>query len=854
MPHATQSAVQDDLVARTRLSERLFELFRGRRSAYAHRVGKDYFPKRISKQDAPLSLAAIAGHLAGTEPIGVYFGEPGSDECHFGALDLDDHEGELDWATMREAAQAVTGALDRLELRHLCFRSGGGRGIHIFVLFSNPVKTAVLRRVLKRAIASVGYKDGAQGIAKKTIEVFPKRNKVDKYGNLIALPLARQSVLLTAGFDPVPGSPLERLASFTPNDASLLDSATIAKFISQDHDTKPKHTPTEAEPGAGVDARGLERCLFVQHCREHAANLDEPQWYGLACNLAPAPGGERLFHDISALDSERYDPDEAQKKFEHAREANAPHSCVKLTELGFPCPNMRSDGLCKVTGGRNPLSFLDSPKLKVARLRLIGGPIHLRNRDIANLTIDYLESNGQSYIANDDESQFYFYAPEKRLYRIGSPQFDALCCDLFGLNLSETEFKFVIAEIKVQVTRRAPRADLFRFARFAGGTLYVNAGGNRVFRLDGESIKVVDNGTDEVLFRDQEEVSPIEMPAPCAGSAVMKYLVNTINCEDLAFRDLYHAYIYSLFFESLLPTKPIVLVTGEKGSGKSFAGRVLKRALFGDHQDVDVGITRNERNATTAVVNNYFICMDNVDGVVPWLANLLASLSTGTTIKDSKLYENSVELKYRPHCFIMLNSRDPASLRRDDIADRLVIFEVERHEAFVAESTLLDQISANRGLIWRELLENLNRIVQAIKTRSQPAPSAHRLADFASLVTLIAESLDMPGAKVALTQLDAKRNDLLLENDAVVEALGEWVDTHSGSPWVATGQLFQQIAFSPHFPIKSPRVFGTYLKNMRRNLSSIFDIQIRDGRHNTKEVRITRLASATGTGGGTGLG
>ena len=169
-------------------------------------------------------LRHLAAHLAGTEPIGVYFSESGSDECHFGALDLDDHDGELDWPTMREAAQAVAHVLNRLGLPYLPFRSGGGQGIHIFVLFSGPVKTAVLRHILKRVIASAGYTDGAQGIAQKTIEVFPKRNKVDKYGNLIALPLARRSVLLTSEFDPDPASPLERLTSFTPSDPALLDS------------------------------------------------------------------------------------------------------------------------------------------------------------------------------------------------------------------------------------------------------------------------------------------------------------------------------------------------------------------------------------------------------------------------------------------------------------------------------------------------------------------------------------------------------------------------------------------------------------------------------------------------------
>jgi hypothetical protein len=756
-------------------------------------------------------------------------------------FDLDDHDGSLGWEGILDAARRLAQGLIGRGLAFVAFRSGGGAGIHLFVPFSTPVPARELRRVMQDVVTSVGFAEGDGGVAKNQIEVFPKQDQVpvDGYGNLVALPLARKSTLLDERFDAECRAPLDVLDTFTPNSPERIRALFTQLGLENRGKERRAHCDS-AEEGTSVNP--LSACLFIQHCNEEAARLSEPLWYAAACNLAQTDGGDAYFHELSARDPSRYDPKDTQKKLEHARESAAPHSCQKIGELGFRCPKMDADGRCSVTGGTSPLSFAGSLKQKIARLRG-SRPAHVRNRAIAKLVIDELCRAGVFYYAIDDHSLYYFYNPEKRLYRIESTAFRAACCDMFGLNAAEQEFKFVFAEIEVHATRHGTAADFVRFARYERGMLYVNAGGNRVFRLNGETIDVVDNGVDGVLFRNPDEVERVEL-AEVKGSPVREHLLGALNTNDQEFRDLYHVYVYALFFESLLPTKPIVLITGEKGSGKSFAGRSLKRALFGQAQDVDTGLTSDEKNAKAAIINNYVVCMDNVDGMVPWLANLLASVSTGTLLKERKLYENSVELSYRPRCFLMLNSRDPASLRRDDIVDRLLIFEVQRHEVFTPEGRLLEAISTNRPAVWRELLQNLNRIVRALRDGLHAGHGAHRLADFANLATVIAKLIDAEGAINALARLDEKRNDLLLENDPLVHALETWVKSQPEPRWITTGELFKAIGFA--IPYKNARAFGMHLQNMRTNLSALFDIQFRRGRANTKEVRLALRAQPEG--------
>jgi hypothetical protein len=592
-------------------------------------------------------------------------------------------------------------------------------------------------------------------------------------------------------------------------------------------------------PGLG-SALALSECLFIQHCETNASTLDEPLWYAAACNLAPTEGGKEYFHRISALDSARYDEAGTEDKFAHAT-SQSPHTCAKISEQGFTCPNMKPDGHCSVTGGRHPVSFAKTIKEVLSELRYLK-PAPVRNRKIAAFVIDHLKAVGTLYRARDDKSLHYFYDNEKRLYAVDGEDFQALCCEMFGMNAAEQEYNFVLAHIETYANRSGIEVEFFRFARFQGGVLYINAGNNQVFRLDGVEIKTVDNGTDGILFRNSAEVEPIAVAPTYTGSPVQEHLVGALNGQSKAFKDLYWVFIYALFFESKLPTKPIVLISGEKGSGKSFAGRALKQALFGRESNVDIGLTSDEKNAKAAFANNYFLCLDNVDGKITWMANLLASVSTGTQIKERKLYVNNQEVAFTPRCFVMINSREPTSLKRDDVVDRLLIFTVERYTEFVPDGELLDRISSHRGVIWRELLDNLNRIVECLKAGVPVRRTDQRLADFANVGLLIASVIGATSVDEAFTKLEEERNSMVLEDHPLLAALNRYIANQGEPHWVTTGNLLKGVKMLDHtYQINSPQYFGQQLNHLAANLRGYLDIEFRAGPHNTREVRVGTL-------------
>ncbi len=163
----------------------------GRKDRYAIRNPNGtyrpmYFDGKVS--------AMLDRHLSSEAPVGVYLVT--GTECRIGAIDLDDHDGDTDAERIVAAVVSLSTALIERGMRPLVFRSGGGRGFHIFILFRSSQQAKAVRSFLKSVIGDCGFRSGTDGVASGAVEIFPKQDSVgtEGLGNLIALPLARKSV------------------------------------------------------------------------------------------------------------------------------------------------------------------------------------------------------------------------------------------------------------------------------------------------------------------------------------------------------------------------------------------------------------------------------------------------------------------------------------------------------------------------------------------------------------------------------------------------------------------------------------------------------------------------------------
>lgn len=198
--------------------------------------------------DEPLTTAALRHHLNGGPARGVCPIKEGEDTTRVGLLDFDSHKGETPWSEMQAAAGRVCEALEARGLRPVPWRSSGGRGIHVYVLWDEPQDAYTVRQVLTEALADCGMRNGNGGVRAGQAEVFPKQDSVPVggYGNQFILPLAGKSEPLDMldlepmGRDPGcivwPSSaplakrdrPVREASSYTPEDAGLATQALMA--------------------------------------------------------------------------------------------------------------------------------------------------------------------------------------------------------------------------------------------------------------------------------------------------------------------------------------------------------------------------------------------------------------------------------------------------------------------------------------------------------------------------------------------------------------------------------------------------------------------------------------------------
>ena len=144
--------------------------------------------------------------------------------------------------------------------------------------------------------------------------------------------------------------------------------ASEVRYIPLDFDTYTKHnlsnpkgvatvnddTDSFTLMGTGSGKELIDKCSFLQHCRDDAANLSEPMWYAAITNLAITADGHDVVHEISRP-YPKYSYQETEAKFRHAAQEDKPVTCDHIkNHLCFNCG--------KNCGVRAPIALIRKDK------------------------------------------------------------------------------------------------------------------------------------------------------------------------------------------------------------------------------------------------------------------------------------------------------------------------------------------------------------------------------------------------------------------------------------------------------------------------------------------------------------
>lgn len=471
---------------------------------------------------------------------------------------------------------------------------------------------------------------------------------------------------------------------------------------------------------------------------------------------------------------------------------------------------------------------------------------HERREAVTRTVVEDLKQFGTFF--NTSDGYFYFEKTERP--RLLSIEHDCeelkVMIDLrYGINDAERrDYEHILSGLRNEAHLRGEEVEVHKLAHYDSENcrLYVSRFDGWVYRLDGRQIRKVSNGADGVFFLDNPSWQPFELVTGHIETDLLNSLVvSSANFGDLG--DLSAAnqqWLFSVwcrcqFFGSLHPTKPLLLVTGEKGGGKTLALRKWLKLLFGSRAEV-TALERSKPDGFVAAVCSLPVAVfDNVDEQVSWLPDHLAQLATGVNIRRRKLYTTNQAVEFQPKCFVALTSRTPKFIEgRDDVLDRTLILQTQRRVEFSPENVQLDQVSRNRNILWTELLHNLNRIVATLKrSTGEIGESSFRMADFASFALNVARLEGQEEqATTILKKMESRRTDMLLAEEPISICLEEWLENPANQRReVTSGELNSELkaiadSLGIHWPYRNAHSVAQKLSHIATNLQDRFQTEV----------------------------
>jgi hypothetical protein len=395
-----------------------------------------------------------------------------------------------------------------------------------------------------------------------------------------------------------------------------------------------------------------------------------------------------------------------------------------------------------------------------------------RARASADAVLSWLHSRGRFYFIADRcdfRGVLFFDAMRKLLLPVQSDAFLAWLSDLLAINRTERTFAFLeSAALTEGLSARSTAIEPSAFWAATGTALYLSCGPGSMVRITANSVALVDNGQDGILFPFGATLNPWELTEqkdPFESCAIFR----DISTAAPHGRDLLKLWTISL--PSDQRTKPPLVLSGAIGSGKTRLARGIFE-LYGLPPRIAAVLKNGDGDFWAAMDCGGLTCMDNADTRVDWLADALAAAATAGTLEKRRLYTDADRVSLKARSWVCVTSASPSFAADAGLSDRLLVVRLNRREGATAETELLDEILAHRnaGLSW--IAQTLSRAL----ADGEPVPAGlnARHPDFARLAVRIGRAIGRETQAVAALQAAETDKGLFnLENDPIGSAVLE---------------------------------------------------------------------------------
>ena len=341
----------------------------------------------------------------------------------------------------------------------------------------------------------------------------------------------------------------------------------------------------------------------------------------------------------------------------------------------------------------------------------------------------------------------------------------------------------------------------------------------------------------------------LALPTPMPGGS-LEPLAELLNVEKDS-RDYKLIVVWLLQALRGVGPYPVLVLTGEQGSGKSTAAKML-RALVDPNVSPLRSLPRDERDLFIAAVNGWALAFDNISGLSRWTSDALCKLSTGGGFSTRELFSDDEETLLDALRPVVLNGITDF-VDKQDLVDRALQVRLpsipkdkRRPEAAIWKR--FDE--ARPGVLGALLDVAVKGLGRLPHTQLETLP---RLADFALWATACEDALAW-GSGDFVEAFDAAQDDLIkdaLEAEPVATHLLTFLQP--GQEWTGTASklltdLTAHAGFADKRPPKGwPGAAHVLVGTLKRVAPALLAQKLkvtqlaRDGKDNTKKWRLEWL-------------
>lgn len=249
--------------------------------------------------------------------------------------------------------------------------------------------------------------------------------------------------------------------------------------------------------------------------------------------------------------------------------------------------------------------------------------------------------------------------------------------------------------------------DLHTRSAYHDGVVYYQLKARRVARIDRDGYRI--DKSPPVVFRSIPNLKPLPDPEPGGNLDTLESLINLKTDQD---KRLLKAYVVTLPLPHI--PRPMLRTTGVMGSGKTTAGRMIKRTLDPTSPET---VRIDPRDFLQKASHSYIVMLDNLNSIPEWGVDTLCRLVTGEADSKRSLYTDDEDFIYEMKRAVLLNGINPPT-ERGDAQDRTLPVELERipDNQRRSEEGLWALFEREHGKLLGAIFETLSQTLKAKET------------------------------------------------------------------------------------------------------------------------------------------